>query len=77
MSDKKSHFLTENLLYYPVLSPYYYETNSSGMATHLTLKKAIYSALFELIERDAFVYSRLTKSNKVLRLSQDIYSKWK
>lgn len=77
LSDKKSYFLTENLLYYPVLSPYYYETNSSGMATHLTLKKAIYSALFELIERDAFVYSRLTKSNKVLRLSQDIYSKWK
>lgn len=68
-------FLSENLLYYPVTNTYHYETNSSGMATHTTLHNAIYWALLELIERDAFIYSRLTKSNKIYKLPEEYYPK--
>ncbi len=61
-------FLPENFLYYPCSKRFYYETNSSWMATHITLEKSIIGWLLELIERDAFIYSWLTKSKKIRRI---------
>lgn len=42
------------------------------MATHISLQKAQELALLELVERDAFLYSWLTKSSRVKRIDQEI-----
>ncbi len=54
--------IPEELLFYPYEKDRYgYPATSSGMATHVTLREALENALFEIIERDAFLLFRLLK----------------
>lgn len=66
----KFSFLPEYFTYYPTIGHYTYDSNSNGMATHISLQMAQQSALLELIERDAFLYSRLTKSSSVKKIDE-------
>lgn len=64
----KTCFLPEYITYYPTIGHYHYDSNSNGMATHISLQKAQESAVLELVERDAFLFSRLTRSSWVKKI---------
>jgi hypothetical protein len=70
LTTNKTIFLPDFLVFYPTQKKHQYNTCSSGMATHLTLEKAILWWIFELIERDSFVYSRLSCSKKIYRINE-------
>lgn len=59
--QKEDKLCPLDILYYPYLYSFPCISNSNGMATHLTYKQALKSALFELIERDSYVLMRLLK----------------
>lgn len=60
--DKKLYSLPWNILYYPYKFNQYRNGNSNWVSCHTSEAKAIENALFELVERDAFMVSWLTKS---------------
>lgn len=70
LTTNKTIFLPDFLIFYPTKQKYQYNTCSSGMATHLTLEKAILWWILELIERDSFIYSRLSYSKKIYRINE-------
>lgn len=75
LTINKNIFLPDFLIFYPTRHKYKYNTCSSGMATHLTLKKAVLWWILELIERDSFIYSRLSRSKKVYRIDNSFVNK--
>ena len=68
VTTNKNIFLPDFLVFYPTQKEHQYNTCSSGMATHLTLEKAILWWIFELIERDSFIFSWLSCSKKIYRI---------
>lgn len=58
----ESKHLLADLVYFPYFgeTPPYLFANSSGVAAHLHLQKAIESSVLELIERDSFMIAYLT-----------------
>lgn len=61
LSQKEDKLCPLDILYYPYLYSFPCISNSNGMATHLTYKQAVNSALCELIERDSYILMRLLK----------------
>ena len=59
----KTFALPWNILYYPYPGNDFWNWNSNGVGCHVSQEKAIENWLFELIERDAFMIFRLTKSH--------------
>lgn len=60
--SKQKYSSPWNLLFYPYLLDQSRNASSNGMSCHITKTLAIENGLFELIERDAYVLSRLLKS---------------
>ena len=75
LTTKKSIFLPNFLIFYPTKETYTYNTCSSWMATHLTLENAILWWIFELIERDSFIFSWLSRSKKIYQIDNSYVSK--
>ncbi len=61
ISGESKHLLAD-LVYFPYYgeNPPYYFANSSGVAAHPDLQKAVESSVLELIERDSFMIAYLT-----------------
>jgi len=59
----KPYWLPWNILYYPYSGNDFWNWNSNWVGCHISQEKAIENWLFELIERDAFMVFRLTKSH--------------
>ena len=75
LTTKKTIFLPKFLVFYPTKQKCQYNACSSGMATHLDIEKAILWWMLELIERDSFIYSRLSYSESIYRIPNSFVNK--